>query len=86
MTSYKDELRSLQYVPIEPQAEITETMSPAVRQAVINLSIAIKQPTLGNKDLGCIANGREGEKSHDRPFEFTFIKLLVWPANVLLTC
>ena len=31
ITKYKDELKSLQYVPIEPQAEITETISPTVR-------------------------------------------------------
>jgi len=72
IAKYKDELKALQYVPIEPQAGITETMSLAARKAVINISIAIKQPTLGNKDLGYIVNGCEGEKLHDRPFDFTF--------------
>jgi len=86
IAKYKDELKSIQYVPIEPQVKITDTMSPAVRQAVINLSIAIKKPTLGNEDLGYIVNGCEVEKLHDCPFDFTFTQERILNANACVGC
>ena len=41
-------------------------------KALKELTDAFKPPRLNNDDLAYIANGREEEKLHLRPFDFTF--------------
>ena len=52
-----------------------------MKTALKHLGDALKQPTLNNDDLAYIVNGREGEKLHERPFDFTFTEQRIMKCN-----
>ena len=68
-----------------PSDQLTEDYpdgtSEEVKTALKHLGDALKQPTLNNDDIAYIVNGREGEKLHERPFDFTFTEQRIMKCN-----
>lgn len=77
----KDRSKTLNHSQAEDDEEDPQAQSLEIKEALKDLSVVIKPPTLNNEDLGCIVNGREGENLCDRPFDFTFTREIIPSAN-----
>jgi len=66
--------------------DISDGTSQEVKTALKYLGDALTQPTLNNDDLAYIDNGCEGEKFHERPFDFTSTEERIMKCNTQVGC